>query len=73
MVTIGGLEGESTVTVVDLNGREVYRDHTGANGHSGQATATGSVTIDVSGYAKGAYFVSVTGESTTAIRKFIVK
>ena len=62
MVTIGGLEGESTVTVVDLNGREVY-----------QATATGSVTIDVSGYAKGAYFVRVTGESTTAIRKLIVK
>ena len=73
MVTITGLEGESTVTVVDLNGREVYRDHTGANGHSGQATATGSVTIDVSGYAKGAYFVRVTGESTTAIRKLIVK
>ncbi len=62
MVTVAGLEGESTVTVVDLNGREVYK-----------ATANGSVTIDVSGYAKGIYFVRVTGESTTAIRKLIVK
>ena len=61
-VTIRGIEGESTVTVVDLNGREVYKTNTGSD-----------LTIDVSGYAKGAYFVRITGERTTAIRKLIVK
>ena len=61
-VTIRGIEGESTVTVVDLNGREVYRTN-----------ADSDVTIDVRGYAKGAYFVRITGERTTAIRKLIVK
>ena len=62
MVTIRGIEGESTVTVVDLNGREVYKN-----------TANSDLTIDLTGYAKGAYFVRITGESTTAIRKLIVK
>ena len=62
VVTVAGLEGESIVTVVDLNGREVFKGH-----------ATGSLTLDVTGYAKGAYFVRVTGESTTAIRKLIVR
>ena len=61
-VTIRGIEGESMVSVVDLNGREVYR-----------ANASSDLTIDVSGYAKGAYFVRITGERTTAIRKLIVK
>ena len=62
MVTIRGIEGESTVTVVDLNGREVYK-----------TSANDNLTIDLTGYAKGAYFVRITGERTTAIRKLIVK
>jgi len=61
-VTIRGIEGESIVTIVDLNGREVYR-----------ANANNTLTIDLSGYAKGAYFVRITGERTTAICKLIVK
>ena len=61
-VTIRGLEGECVVSVVDLNGREVYRTN-----------ASSSLTIDLTGYAKGAYFVRITGEHTAAIRKLIVK
>ena len=61
-VTISGIDGESIVTVVDLNGREVYK-----------ANANSSLTIDLTGYAKGAYFVRITGERTAAIRKLIVK
>ncbi len=61
-VTVSGFEGQATVSVVDMNGREVYT-----------ATANGSLTIDVSGMAKGAYFVRITGESSSAIRKLIVK
>ncbi len=61
-VTIRGLEGECVVTVVDLNGREVYK-----------ANANNTLTIDLTGYAKGAYFVRIMGERTTAIRKLVVK
>ena len=62
-VTISGIEGLSTVTVVDLNGRV-----------SGEwRVESGELTIDVSGYAKGAYFVRITGERTTAVRKLVVR
>ena len=62
-VTLTGIEGEATVTVVDMNGRQVY---------SGNA-ADGSLTVDVSGMAQGAYFVRITGERVNAIRKLIVR
>lgn len=61
-VTIDGIEGEATVTVVDMNGREVYNAKTNSN-----------LSIDLNGYAKGAYFVRIAGERTVAIRKLIVK
>ena len=62
-VTLTGIEGEAMVTVVDMNGRQVYTGN----------TANGSLTIDVSGMAQGAYFVRITGESVNAIRKLIVR
>ena len=62
-VTLNGIEGNATVTLVDMNGRE-----------SGQWNVEGGkLTIDLSGYAKGAYFVRITGERTSDIRKLIVK
>ena len=62
-VTVSGIEGAATVTVVDMNGRE-----------SGKWVAVeGTLTIDVSGYAQGAYFVRITGEKVNAIRKLIVR
>lgn len=61
-VTISGIEGEATVSIVDMNGRTVYT-----------AKANESITIDLSGFALGAYFVHISGEQTTAIRKLIVK
>ncbi len=65
-VTLQGIEGLAQVTVVDMNGRMVY---TQSLSHSD----TQSLTIDVSQFAKGAYFVRITGEHNTAIRKLIVK
>jgi len=62
-VTLTGIEGEATVTVVDMNGRQVY---------SGNAD-NGSLTIDVTSMAQGAYFVRITGERVNAIRKLIVR
>ncbi|MBR1549619.1 MAG: T9SS type A sorting domain-containing protein, partial [Bacteroidales bacterium] len=34
---------------------------------------SGNLTIDLTGYAQGAYFVRITGEQVNAIRKLIVK
>ena len=62
-VTIRGIEGDATVTVVDLNGR--------VNGE--WKVEGGELSLDLTGYAKGAYFVRITGERTTAIRKLIVR
>ena len=65
-VTLTGIEGAAKVTVVDMNGREVY---TQSLSHS----ATQSLTIDVSQLTQGAYFVRITGERVNAIRKLIVR
>lgn len=62
-VTLTGIEGEAVVTVVDMNGRV-----------AGEWTAKGGeLTIDVTGLSQGAYFVRVTGDQGTAIRKLIVR
>ena len=62
-MTLGGLEKNATVSVVDFSGREVYRKS--AKGES--------LTLQVGGFAKGAYFVRVVGENGSVIRKLIVK
>ena len=62
-VTLTGIEGEATVTVVDMNGRETGK----------WKVESGKLTIDVSSYAQGAYFVRITGERVNAIRKLIVR
>lgn len=62
-VTLTGIEGMATVTVVDMNGRE-----------SGKwKVENGKLTIDLTGYAQGAYFIRIVGEQMNAIRKLIVK
>ena len=62
-VTLMGIEGMATVTVVDMNGRE-----------SGKWIVTdGTLTIDVTGMAQGAYFVRIVGEQVNAIRKLVVR
>ena len=64
MVTLTvAMEGDVTMSLIDMNGRTVG---------SWQLT-DGSVTFDVSTLAKGAYFVRVTGEQSTAVRKLIVR
>ena len=62
-VTLKGIEGKATVTVVDMNGRK-----------AGEWTVNdGSLTIDVTEMAQGAYFVRIVGEQVNAIRKLIVR
>ncbi len=62
-VTITGIEGQATVTIVDLNGREVKK----------AAIDNEHTTISLDGMAQGAYFVRIVGEQTNAIRKLIVR
>ena len=62
-VTVSGFEGEAMVELVDMNGRTVSR----------QTTANYQLSIDVSNLAQGAYFVRVTGNRQTAVRKLIVR
>ncbi len=62
-VTLTGFDGQATVTIVDMNGRA-----------KGEYIANNNtLTIDLTGYAQGAYFVRITGEQVNAIRKLIVK
>ena len=62
-VTLKGIEGKATVTVVDMNGRK-----------AGEWTVSdGQLTIDVTEMAQGAYFVRIVGEQVNAIRKLIVR
>ena len=62
-VTISGISGQATVTIVDMNGR--------VNGE--WKVENDEITLDLTGYAQGAYFVRITGEQQNAIRKLIVK
>ena len=54
---------EAMVSIVDLNGREVYRSVAAATTHR----------VDVSNMAKGAYFVRIVTENGSAVRKLIVR
>ena len=65
MVTLTGIESTATVTVVDMNGRVVTTVET--------QPAASYITIDVTGFAQGAYFIRIVGEQMNAIRKLIVK
>jgi hypothetical protein len=64
-VTLKGIEGKATVTVVDMNGRVMMTVET--------QPAASDVTIDVTDMAQGAYFVRIVGEQVNAIRKLIVR
>ena len=65
MVTVRaeGIEGRVNVEIVDLNGRTVMQQQGNA----------ASYRFDVSNLAAGAYFVRLTGENTSAVKKLIVK
>lgn len=65
MVSISaeGVEGNVTVSIVDMNGRVMMQQNGNAQ----------SFRFNVSGLAQGAYFVRLTGENVNAVRKLIVE
>ena len=52
-----------SLNIIDQSGRVVYSSESEATKHS----------VDVSQMAKGAYYVRLTGQSGTAVRKLVVK
>ena len=62
-MTLTGVENGATVTVIDMNGRELYK----------LQTTNSQLKIDISQLSQGAYFVRITGERVNAIRKLIVR
>lgn len=63
LVTLTGIDGEATVTVVDMNGRAV----------ASFAICDSELEFDVSSLSSGAYFVRITSQRVSAIRKLIVR
>ncbi|MBR6291560.1 MAG: fibronectin type III domain-containing protein [Bacteroidales bacterium] len=62
-MTVTGFEGTVEVEIVDMNGRRV----------ANYTTMDSELTINVNDLSQGAYFVRVTGDTHTAVRKLIVK
>lgn len=63
-LSIAGVSGNVTCTVLDMSGRVVY---------SKTINAEEATTINVSNFAKGAYFVRVTNNEFTKVEKLVVR
>ena len=62
-IALDGYEETTSISIIDLNGRTV----------GDWKTESSQVVVDLNGFARGAYFVRVTGANTTGIRKLVVK
>ena len=62
-VSLDGIEGTAQVSIVDLNGRQC----------GSWNCASDQLTIDLSQFASGTYFVRIAGENGMAVRKLVVK
>ncbi|MCR5192762.1 MAG: T9SS type A sorting domain-containing protein, partial [Bacteroidales bacterium] len=65
-ISVNGVNGDVSITIVDMNGRTVLRDSMECEGGCTKS-------IEVSGLAQGAYFVRVSGDSLNMVKKLIVK
>ena len=62
-VNVEGMSGKAQVSVIDLSGRTLMSD----------TMTDGSAQLNVSSLAQGSYFVRISGERFTTVRKLIVK
>ena len=62
-ISFDGFGRSAMVEIVDMNGRTVRK----------QESHAASVSLNLEGLAQGAYFVRVTGDNATAVRRLIVK
>ena len=76
-IRITGITGKVKIAVIDMNGREVAVATSGSNGTLGGETLECSgdcaKSFDVDRLAQGAYFVRITGENVSMVRKLIVR
>ncbi len=63
VVKVTGVGERATVSILDINGREIFR----------QEKVAGSVEVDVERYARGVYFVRVVTEKASAVRRLVVR
>ena len=65
-ISVSGVSGTVRIAVVDMDGREVATETLNCAGD-----CTKSMNVDR--LAKGAYFVSITGENVSIVRKLVVR
>ncbi len=65
-ISVSGVEGEVTVTIVDMNGRTVSTTTMECNGDCEKM-------MNVKGLAQGSYFVRLQGHNLNAVKKLVVK
>lgn len=65
-IALSGVNGEVTITIVDMNGRTVATESMSCEGECTKR-------VEVSGLAQGAYFVRVSGEGMNHVKKLLVK
>ena len=62
-VTVSGMESGATVSIIDVNGREI---------HHAEKVA-GAYSLNLGTMARGTYFVRVTDRRGVTVRKLVVK
>ena len=65
-ITLSGVNGEVSIVIVDMNGRIVKSDTMSCEGDCTKR-------MEVSGLAQGAYFVRVSGDGVSQVKKLVVK
>ena len=65
-ITVSGVEGKITISVVDMNGRVVSKETLSCAADCEKA-------LDVAGLSEGAYFVHIVGDNVNSVRKLIVR
>ena len=65
-ISVTGISGKVKIAVVDMNGREVTSEMLDCSGDCAKS-------IDVENLSQGAYFVRITGENVSMVKKLIVR
>jgi hypothetical protein len=65
-ISLSGVNGDVSIVIVDMNGRIVKSDTMSCEGDCTKH-------MEVSGLAQGAYFVRVSGDGVSQVRKLVVK
>ena len=65
-IALSGVNGEVSITIVDMNGRIVKSDSMSCEGDCTKR-------MEVNGLAQGAYFVRINGEGLNMVKKLVVK